>query len=177
MMGRGRDEGHRPTGGEGEAFRILFVCTGNTCRSPLAEVIARRELAERGWSHVQVGSAGVASLPGGAASEGSLRTAARHGLSLDRHRSAPLTPERIDWADLVLTMSGAHLAAVFRLADSQGKAALLTDFAAGREGEGRAGEAVADPVGGSDEVYEATFLQLEALVRRALDRLAPLLAP
>jgi len=157
-----------------EPFRLLFVCTGNTCRSPLAEVIARQALTDRGWGHVEVRSAGVAAVDGGRASEGAERAALRHGLDLSSHRSAALTPERLAWADLILVISPGHLA---RVADAgaAGKAALLAGFAAGGDPTGTA--AVPDPFGGSDAQYEATFTLLEELVGRSLDRLAPLVAP
>lgn len=158
-----------------EPFRLLFVCTGNTCRSPLAEVIARRELAARGWGQLEVRSAGVGAAPGGPASPGSLEAARRHGLDLSSHRSAPVTPEALDWADLILVMSPSHL---MRISDMGGgdKATLLGAFAAGDDPAG-APEAVPDPFGGSDDEYEATFVLLERLVGLVLDRLAPILAP
>lgn len=158
-----------------EPFRILFVCTGNTCRSPLAEVIARRSLADRGWENVEVRSAGVAAVSGAPASEAAARTAVRHGLDLSPHRSNVLGPELLAWADLVLTMSAGHLA---RVADAGAaeKAALLTTFAAGDDSTGVL-PSVPDPFGGSDYEYEATFILLQGLVERALHRLAPMLAP
>ena len=158
-----------------EPFRLLFVCTGNTCRSPLAEAIARRGVARRGWTHVDVRSAGVATVSGGPASEGAERAARRHGLNLAGHRSSVLGAEHLAWADLVLAMSPGHLA---RIADAGGvgKAALLTAFASGG-GPSAGASAVPDPFGGSDADYEATFNLLEELVEQALDRLAPLVAP
>ncbi|MHB1194388.1 MAG: low molecular weight protein arginine phosphatase [Longimicrobiales bacterium] len=158
-----------------EPFRLLFVCTGNTCRSPMAEVIARRKLAELGWSNVEVRSAGVATVNGGPASEGAGRAAGRHGLDLSGHRSSVLTPAHLAWADLVLAMSVGHLAKV-EGAGAGGKAALLTAFAAGGDSLGPA-SAVPDPFGGSDAEYEATFNLLEGLVEQALRQLAPLVAP
>ena len=163
--------------GAGEAFRILFVCTGNTCRSPMAEVLARRALDRRGWRHVEVRSAGVAALPGGPASEGSLRATARHGLDLTAHRSTPLSKELVQWADLILTMSLRHLTAVQELPGGEEKVSLLTNFAEGRDRDVAGGAGVADPFGGGDHQYEITLLELRELVDRSLERLAPLVAP
>jgi protein-tyrosine-phosphatase len=138
--------------GRGEPFRILFVCTGNTCRSPLAEALARRAVGRLGWGQVEVTS----------------------------HRSARVTRELVEWADLVLTMSPDQLVAV-RGAEGTGKASVITDFAEGREAEDLDDEGawggVPDPAGGDDEEYEQTYRQLSALVDRVLDRLAPLVAP
>jgi len=160
----------------GESFRILFVCTGNTCRSPLAEALARRSIARRGWSQVEVRSAGVSAARGGPASEGSLRAGERHGLDLSGHRSAQVTEDIVAWSDLILTMSASHLLAL-SLFGGEERAAVLTDFAAGdAEGKGR-GIGVADPHGGDDAEYEATLLEIDELVERVLDRLAPLVAP
>ena len=163
--------------GAGEAFRILFVCTGNTCRSPLAEALARQALDRRGWRHVQVRSAGVAALPGGPASEGSLRVAARHGLDLAAHRSSPVSQELVHWADLILTMSLRHMTTVKGLPGAEEKVSLLTNFAEGRDREGADGAGVADPFGGGDDLYEVTFLELRELVDRSLERLAPMVSP
>lgn len=159
----------------GEPFRLLFVCTGNTCRSPLAEAIARRGLDERGWAWVEVGSAGVGAGPGEPASGGALRAAQRHGLELGGHASTPLTRELLAETDLVLVMSPAHLVRVSELGAGD-RATLLTAFAAAEDPEG-VPDSVYDPFGGSDQDYEDTYLLLEILVERALRRLAPIVAP
>jgi protein-tyrosine-phosphatase len=158
---------------ETTTFNILFVCTGNTCRSPLAAALAREELARRGWAHVQVASAGVAAAPGAPASRDAVAVGERHGLDLSGHASQPVDPSLVDWADLVLVMSPSHLPTVTRHTDRE-KATLLGDFAAGGAGEGMP---VPDPFGGGAEAYAETFDALRDLVSRALDRLAPIVRP
>jgi protein-tyrosine-phosphatase len=154
-----------------EPYRVLFVCTGNTCRSPLAAAIARRELHRRGWSQVEVASAGVAAARGSGASEGAVRAAERHGLDLSAHLSTPLDGSLVEGADLILVMSPSHVWGVERLGGGE-KTALLAEFS----GEGP-GASVQDPFGGDEAEYEITLRQLERLVAASLDRLEPLVQP
>ncbi len=158
-----------------EPFRLLFVCTGNTCRSPLAEAIARRVLQERGWGSVAVSSAGLGAFPGAPASDGSIQAALRHGLDLSGHRSAPIDAAKLEAADLVLTMSPGHLLHLQRAGAGE-KAALITDFAAQEDPTGIP-ESIVDPIGGDEAEYEETYRVLELVVRRVLTRLEPIVAP
>lgn len=156
-------------------FRLLFVCTGNTCRSPMAEAIARQRVAERGWAQVEVSSAGVAAYNGGEPSGGAVRAATERGLDLSHHRSTLLTPELAADADLILTMSASHLVRVVELGAGE-RAAVITSFAEGEEATLDL-TGVPDPIGGPDAEYLETFDVLEDLVTRALDRIAPVIEP
>ena len=74
-------------------MKILFVCSGNTCRSPLAEVITRRLLADANRTDVEVSSAGTNAWDGSPASDGALLVGMERGLDLSEHRSRQLTPD------------------------------------------------------------------------------------
>ena len=89
-------------------FCVLFVCTGNSCRSPTAEALARRELARYPGVPIQVSSAGSHALEGNPAARRSLLAASARGASLERHAARELTRQRVKAADLVLCMAAEH---------------------------------------------------------------------
>src|SRR6059036_2678868 len=138
--------------------RVLFVCTGNICRSPLASSLLERALQERGLD-VAVSSAGTGAWDGAPASEGAYLVGLERGLDLSAHRARLLTRELVDEADLILTMARHHRARVDELG-GEARVFVLGEYA-GREGD--AAE-VSDPFGGDLEVYRDTCVELEGLV-------------
>ncbi|MES2305895.1 MAG: low molecular weight protein arginine phosphatase [Gemmatimonadota bacterium] len=144
---------------------VLLVCTGNTCRSPLAAAILAARLAETpALSDVVVTSAGTGARNGEPASEGSYLVALERGLDLSAHRSRMLTREMVVEADLILTMGGSHLRHAGELGGSD-RTHLLTDYA------GETGFDVEDPFGRSVEVYRETAEQLDQLMAEVVARL------
>jgi protein-tyrosine-phosphatase len=147
-------------------MQVLLVCTGNTCRSPLAAVILQRLLREGGPEGVEVESAGTGAQDGAPASEGAYLVALEEGLDLSTHRARLLTPELVRRADLILAMSRSQLWRIRELGGA-GKALLLGEYATGGTGE----EEVHDPFGGEVSAYRETCRQLSRLMEGTRRRL------
>jgi protein-tyrosine-phosphatase len=142
--------------------KILFVCSGNTCRSPLAEGIARKIFPDRSATSVEVSSAGSSALEGMPASAHAVEVASRHDIDLTTHQSCLLGRTVIKAADLIVTMGEKHRNTVGVIEPGALEyTVLLTDFCDER------GD-VPDPIGGGIEEYESTF----ELICRCIEALA-----
>ena len=143
------------------AVRVLFVCTGNTCRSPLAAAALRANL-ESDAERVEVSSAGTSALEGQPASAGTRDVAARGGIDLSSHRSSRVSAPLVRAADFVFVMEPLHRVAVEALGAPAERVHVLSEWPE----PGEPGLPVSDPFGASREAYEECWHRIQAHVRR-----------
>ena len=145
---------------------IIFVCTGNSCRSPMAEGIARKIFCEYNLP-IEVNSFGTLDLGGSPPSELVQRVCARNGIDISSHRSQILDKKSAEEADVILTMESAH---IFWISEHLGsdvaqKAILLTNYGIEKQNVEEDIE-IPDPLGTAIDFHEIVFDMLKSEIER-----------
>lgn len=137
---------------------ILFVCTGNTCRSPMAEGLCRKQIEQAGaQSWVKVASAGVSAFPGQSISAHTLEILRQQGIDLSQHKSQPVTDELLAQATHVIVMTSSHREILLhRYPKAAPKVQMLGDFREGAESP-----EIPDPFGLGLDAYQAVADAIE----------------
>ncbi|MFC4727564.1 low molecular weight protein-tyrosine-phosphatase [Coralloluteibacterium thermophilus] len=151
-------------------MRVLFVCLGNICRSPLAEGVVRARLAKAGIDHIELDSAGCGDWHVGQPPDRrTMAVAKARGIDLSALRARQVRVEDFHDFDLILCADRSNLAHLRRMAppDARATVALLRDWAEG----GDAGLEVPDPYSGGQEGFESVHDMLEAAAEAIVARL------
>jgi protein-tyrosine-phosphatase len=147
-------------------MNLLFVCSGNTCRSPMAEALALKIARHRGIEDLNVSSAGTNAWDNVPATDEALLVGMERDMDLTGHRARKLTPAIVSEADLIFVMTPGHVEQVKQLG-GRGKVHVIDEYASGTANKG-----VVDPYGGDLEAYRHTADVLERELEKLFDRLA-----
>lgn len=146
-------------------MNILFVCTGNTCRSPMAQALLE-EMAKEKKLDIKVKSAGVFALDGQVASINAIEVLKKERIDLTNHRARIVYRDLLEEADLILTMGKSHKDLLISKFDFiKGKIYTLKEYAYGKE------EDIEDPFGGNINVYDKAKEEIKEALKVTIKKL------
>jgi tRNA threonylcarbamoyl adenosine modification protein (Sua5/YciO/YrdC/YwlC family) len=150
--------------------QVLFVCTGNSCRSVMAQYLLRKKLDELGRRDVEVISAGIMRGQGMPASLETMELLKQEGIDSYSHRSQPVTQDMLNKADLILVMEELHENHLLQMSpQAKNRMYLLREFVDGSSAAGSMD--IPDPIGKSIDYYRQTF----ALIKQAVEKVSTIL--
>lgn len=148
---------------------ILFVCTGNSCRSVMAEGYLKKRLKELGRSDITVHSAGIRALTGMRPTEETIEVLKEESAEMASFRSRSLTDEMIENSDLILVMEDTHKEEVIRRVPSAAeKTHLLKEFSLPKTAEHHEGFDIPDPIGRPLKDYKYCFSMIKKEIERII---------
>ena len=151
-------------------MNILFVCSGNTCRSPMAEALFRDQLKKKPvktGGDLEVRSAGLYALAGQAASREAIQVMADMGIDISQHSSHALSEDLIQWADLILTMTESHLQYILsNYTVPAEKLFTLGEFSQAERVD------IIDPYGGGKAAYRRSAGQIKNMITDIFKKLS-----
>jgi len=147
-------------------YRVTIVCSGNTCRSAMAEGILTKALAERKATEIEVTSGGTLGIIDSPATPSAVEVARSFGVDISRHFSKAFTHELAQASDLILALAAEHYKAALEFDVPREKVYMLKTFP--RRTNDLYAASIRDPIGGDSEAYKRAFLEIDDALQKAV---------